>query len=99
MVGLTKVVALELAEFNVTCNVLCPGWVLTDLVQKQIDTIAESKNISNEEATKELLFAKEPSKRFTTPEDIGAMCLFLCSQSGSNITGSDIAMDGGWTSQ
>lgn len=97
--GLTKVAALELAESttNVTCNAVCPGWVLTPLVQKQIDAIAQRENLTNEEATKRLLLEKQPTGRFTTPQDIGEMCVFLCSSAASNTTGALIPMDGGWT--
>lgn len=97
--GLSKVVALENAGKGITCNSICPGWVLTDLVQKQIDSIAAERNVSNEEATAFLLSSKEPSKEFTTPEQIGDMVVFLCGSSGKNITGSELLMDGGWTSQ
>jgi 3-hydroxybutyrate dehydrogenase len=94
-------VALELAEtlLPITCNAVCPGWVLTDLVQKQIDAIALERAISNEAATRELLSAKEPTQRFTTAQDIGEMVAFLCSTAGDNITGSEFALDGGWTAR
>eukprot|EP00012_Vannella_robusta_P013844 CAMPEP_0206210934 /NCGR_PEP_ID=MMETSP0166-20121206/17834_1 /ASSEMBLY_ACC=CAM_ASM_000260 /TAXON_ID=95228 /ORGANISM="Vannella robusta, Strain DIVA3 518/3/11/1/6" /LENGTH=277 /DNA_ID=CAMNT_0053632685 /DNA_START=596 /DNA_END=1426 /DNA_ORIENTATION=+ len=85
--GLTKVVALENAGKGITCNAICPGWVLTDLVQKQIDNIASERQISNEEATAFLLSSKEPTKQFTTPEHIGDMVVFLCGSAGSNMTG------------
>lgn len=99
VIGLSKVVALENAQLNITCNCICPGWVLTPLVQKQIDVIAKDSNLSNEEATKILLSAKEPTGRFTTPEDIGGVVVMLCSSAGGNITGTEITMDGGWTCQ
>jgi len=96
--GLTKVVALETAsDTQITVNAICPGWVKTPLVDKQIEVRAVQKNISIEEATKDLLGEKQPSKRFTTPEQIGEMVVFLCSQNGDNITGSIQLMDGGWT--
>eukprot|EP01094_Clydonella_sp_ATCC50884_P029423 TRINITY_DN9205_c0_g1_i1.p2 TRINITY_DN9205_c0_g1~~TRINITY_DN9205_c0_g1_i1.p2 ORF type:complete len:264 (-),score=82.64 TRINITY_DN9205_c0_g1_i1:69-860(-) len=99
--GLTKVAALELAECttNVTCNAVCPGWVLTPLVQKQIDAIAEREGISNDAATQQLLQEKEPTGRFTTPAHIGEMCVFLCSDAGKNVTGTLLPMDGGWTAR
>eukprot|EP01114_Cavostelium_apophysatum_P024267 TRINITY_DN9444_c1_g1_i1.p1 TRINITY_DN9444_c1_g1~~TRINITY_DN9444_c1_g1_i1.p1 ORF type:complete len:284 (+),score=51.56 TRINITY_DN9444_c1_g1_i1:39-854(+) len=97
--GLTKVVALENADGNITCNALCPGWVDTPLVQNQIATRAASKNLSLEEATADLLSEKQPSKKFTTPKQIGEMVVFLCGEGGANITGSEIVMDGGWTVQ
>merc|ERR1712137_1287742 len=91
--GLSKVVALENAGLGITCNMICPGWVLTDLVQKQIDKIAAENNLSNEAATAFLLSAKEPTKQFTTPEHIGEMVVFLSGSAGSNMTGSEILMD------
>lgn len=98
VIGLTKVAALETAEdADLTCNAICPGWVLTPLVQKQIDKIAADEGISNDEARIKLLAEKEPSLQFTTPEDIGEMVAFLCSDAAKNITGSAYTMDGGWT--
>jgi 3-hydroxybutyrate dehydrogenase len=99
IVGLTKVVALEAAETGVTCNTICPGWVLTPLVQKQIDAIADKDGISNDEARIKLLSEKEPTLDFTTPEDIGEMVAFLCGHTGRNITGSAYTMDGGWSAR
>lgn len=100
LIGLTKVVALETAEEeNITCNAICPGWVLTPLVQKQIDAIAQRDNISNDDARIKLLAEKEPSLNFTTPEDIGNMIAFLCSDSARNIKGSAYTMDGGWSAR
>ena len=99
IVGMTKVVALENAQQNITCNAICPGWVLTPLVQKQIDDRAKKEGITVEQANKELLSEKEPSQRFTTPEDIGAAIVFLCSEAAINITGIPFPMDGGWTAQ
>jgi len=97
--GLTKVVALENATKGVTCNSICPGWVLTPLVKKQIIAIQEQEKITYEEAEKHLLEEKEPSMHFTLPEDIGDMVVFLCGKAGDNITGSIISMDGGWTAR
>lgn len=99
IVGLTKVVALETAEKNITVNAICPGWVHTPLVQKQIEDKAKEKGISVAESEAQLLGEKEPSKRFTKPEHIGGMVLFLCSEAASNITGSSLSNDGGWTAQ
>lgn len=99
VVGFTKVAALETATTGVTVNAICPGWVLTPLVQKQIDAIAQKEGISNEAATKNLLQAKEPSLRFTTPEELGALAAFLCSPAGDNIRGVAWNMDGGWVAQ
>jgi len=98
IVGLTKVVALEAAQTGVTCNAICPGWVLTPLVQKQIEAIAQEQGISLKEAEHQLLM-KEPTMRFTTIEQLGALAAFLCSEAASNITGAAIAADGGWTAQ
>lgn len=99
VVGLTKVTALENATTGVTCNAICPGWVLTPLVQKQVDAKAAALNISNEEATKQLLGEKEPSMQFTTPEELGALAVFFCSPAGNNVRGVAWNMDGGWTAQ
>ena len=99
VVGLTKVVALENATTGVTCNAICPGWVLTPLVQKQVDAKATANNISNEAATKMLLGEKEPSMQFTTPEELGALAVFFCSPAGNNVRGVAWNMDGGWTAQ
>jgi 3-hydroxybutyrate dehydrogenase len=99
IVGLTKVTALENATTGVTCNAICPGWVLTALVQKQLDAKALNLSISNQEATKLLLGEKEPSMQFTTPEELGELAVFLCSQAGKNVRGVAWNMDGGWTAQ
>jgi 3-hydroxybutyrate dehydrogenase len=99
LVGLTKVAALENAQADITCNAICPGWVHTPLVQKQIDDRARAKGISVEEATGELLGEKQPSRRFVSAEQIGAMVVFLCGEHGGSMTGEIISMDGGWTAQ
>ena len=99
MNGLSKVVALENAKTGITCNSICPGWVHTPLVQKQIDAIAEAKGVSGDEATSLLLREKEPTEKFTTCEDIGEMCVFLVSKAGANLTGAELAMDGGWSTR
>jgi len=99
LVGFTKVTALENATSGVTCNAICPGWVLTALVQKQVDAKAAAGGISNEAATKQLLSEKEPSLQFTTPEELGALALFLCSPAGNNVRGVAWNMDGGWAAQ
>jgi 3-hydroxybutyrate dehydrogenase len=99
IVGLTKVTALENATSGVTCNAICPGWVLTPLVQKQVDAKAAAQGISNEEATRMLLGEKEPSMQFTTPEELGALAVFFCSPAGNNVRGVAWNMDGGWTAQ
>ena len=99
VVGLTKVTALENATTGVTCNAICPGWVLTPLVQKQVDAKAALLGVSNEEATKRLLGEKEPSLQFTTPDELGALAVFFCSPAGNNVRGVAWNMDGGWTAQ
>lgn len=99
IVGLTKVTALENATSGVTCNAICPGWVLTPLVQKQVDAKAQAQGISNEEATKQLLGEKEPSQQFTTPEELGELAVFFCSSAGNNVRGVAWNMDGGWAAQ
>jgi 3-hydroxybutyrate dehydrogenase len=99
LVGLTKVTALENATSGVTCNAICPGWVLTPLVQKQLDARAAAGGISNEAATAQLLGEKEPSLQFTTPEELGALAVFFCSPAGNNVRGVAWNMDGGWVAQ
>ncbi|MFY8117209.1 MAG: 3-hydroxybutyrate dehydrogenase [Roseateles sp.] len=99
IVGLTKAVALETATTGVTVNAICPGWVLTPLVQKQVDARAAASGLSNEEAKKQLLAEKQPSLQFTTPEQLGELAVFLCSEAASNVRGQSWALDGGWTAQ
>ncbi len=99
VVGLTKVTALENATTGVTCNAICPGWVLTPLVQKQVDAKAAALGLSNLDATKLLLGEKEPSLQFTTPEELGELAVFFCSPAANNVRGVAWNMDGGWTAQ
>jgi 3-hydroxybutyrate dehydrogenase len=99
VLGLTKVVALELATTGITCNAICPGWVLTPLVQKQIDDRAKTEGIAVEKAKIELLAEKQPSGEFATPEQMGALCLFLCSDAAAQIRGVAVPVDGGWLAQ
>jgi 3-hydroxybutyrate dehydrogenase len=99
LVGLTKVVALETAQTPITCNAICPGWVLTPLVQKQVDARAQNKSMSNEEAKRDLLMEKQPSGEFVTPEQLGALAVFLCSEAATQIRGAAWNMDGGWAAQ
>ena len=99
VVGLTKVTALENATTGVTCNAICPGWVLTPLVQKQVDAKAAAMGLSNEEATKLLLGEKEPSMQFTTPDELGQLAVFFCSPAADNVRGVAWNMDGGWAAQ
>ncbi|MBQ0959491.1 3-hydroxybutyrate dehydrogenase [Ideonella sp. 4Y11] len=99
VIGLTKAVALETATTPVTCNAICPGWVLTPLVQKQVDARAAADGVDNAEATKRLLSEKEPSQQFTTPEELAAMAVFMCSPAAGNLRGTAVNMDGGWVAQ
>jgi 3-hydroxybutyrate dehydrogenase len=99
LVGLTKVVALETAETAITCNAICPGWVLTPLVEKQIAERAKAEGKSIESAGLELLAEKQPSQEFVTPEQLGSFAVFLCSPAAAQIRGQALAVDGGWTAQ
>jgi 3-hydroxybutyrate dehydrogenase len=99
IVGFTKVTALETAHSGVTCNAICPGWVLTPLVQKQVDDRAAREGIGADVARKELLAEKQPSGEFVTPEELGALAVFLCSAAGSQVRGAAWNMDGGWAAQ
>ena len=99
VVGLTKVIALENATTGVTCNAICPGWVLTPLVQKQVDARAAKDGVDNDEAVRRLLGEKQPSLQFTTPEQLGELAVFLCSPAGDNVRGVAWQVDGGWTAQ
>jgi len=97
VVGLTKVIALEGAEAGVTCNAICPGYVWTPLVEKQIDDQAKSHRIPRQKVINDVLLVQTPSKRFTTVEELGAFAAFLCSDAAASITGTALPMDGGWT--
>mgnify|MGYP003334296174 FL=1 len=99
IVGLTKVTALETAQTGVTCNAICPGWVLTPLVQKQVDARAERDGLSNDDAKKALLSEKQPSGEFVTPEQLAALAVFFCSPAATQIRGVAWNMDGGWVAQ
>ncbi|PWF41566.1 3-hydroxybutyrate dehydrogenase [Massilia glaciei] len=99
LVGLTKVTALETAQTGVTCNAICPGWVLTPLVQKQVDDRAAKEGLGNDAAKKALLAEKQPSGEFVTPEELGALAVFFCSPAGAQVRGVAWNMDGGWTAQ
>ena len=99
LVGLTKVVAMETANAGVTCNAICPGWVLTPLVQQQIDARAKVSGKSVREEEIALLSEKQPMHQFTKPESIGALTVFLCGDAAATITGSAYSIDGGWVAQ
>jgi 3-hydroxybutyrate dehydrogenase len=92
-------VALETAKTGITCNAICPGWVLTPLVQKQIDDRAVREGIPAERAKAELLAEKQPSGEFATPEQMGALCVFLCSEAAAQMRGVALPVDGGWLAQ
>lgn len=97
LVGLTKTVALEGAEFGVTANAICPGYVWTPLVEQQIDDQARSHSIAREQVIKDVLLAEQPSKRFAQTAEIGALAVFLASDTAQSITGAALPVDGGWT--
>jgi 3-hydroxybutyrate dehydrogenase len=99
LIGLTKVVALETATTGITCNAICPGWVLTPLVEKQIVDRAAREKLSVDQAKLELLSEKQPSHEFATPEQIGGLAVFLCSDAAAQIRGAALPVDGGWTAQ
>lgn len=99
VVGLTKAVALETAGSAITCNAICPGWVLTPLVQRQVDARAAEAGVTPAEAQRQLLSEKQPSAQFVEPEQIGAMAVFLCSEAAAQVRGAAWAIDGGWTAQ
>jgi 3-hydroxybutyrate dehydrogenase len=96
LVGLTRTVALETATTGVTCNAICPGWVLTPLVQKQIDALGERGNLDPEAAKNALLAEKQPSLEFATPEQLGGLAVFLCTDHAQQLTGATLPVDGGW---
>jgi 3-hydroxybutyrate dehydrogenase len=97
VIGLTKTLALEGAEHNITCNAICPGYVWTPLVENQIDDTAKARGISREEVIRDVLLAAQPNKRFADVEELGALAVFLCGPGGRSITGTALPVDGGWT--
>jgi 3-hydroxybutyrate dehydrogenase len=99
LVGLTKVTAIETANQGITCNAICPGWVLTPLVQQQIAARARAQGIAVEQAREDLVHEKQPMLDYTTPEKIGALTVFLCGDAASTITGAALSIDGGWVAQ
>jgi 3-hydroxybutyrate dehydrogenase len=99
LVGLTKVVGLETAGSGVTCNAVCPGWVRTPLVERQISDIAAQRGIDQKEAAREILAERQPSLEFVSPAQLGGTVAFLCSPAADQITGTAISVDGGWTAQ
>lgn len=99
VIGLSKVIALENAEQGITCNAICPGWVRTALVEKQIEALSQKSGSSIEDAARELLSEKQPSLQFVTPAQLGAAAVFLASEAASQMTGTTLTMDGGWTAR
>ena len=99
VVGFTKVVAIETANDGITCNAVCPGWVLTPLVQRQIEDRAAAEGIAVQRAKDDLLREKQPMLEFSTPEQIGSLAVFLCTESAKTITGAALSIDGGWAAQ
>ena len=97
IIGLTKVVALETAEEGITCNAVCPGYVLTPLVEAQIDGQAKAHNLPRDRVVREVLLAQQPNKRFATVEEMGAIAVFLASEGAASVTGAALPADGGWT--
>ncbi|POR50809.1 3-hydroxybutyrate dehydrogenase [Bosea psychrotolerans] len=97
LIGFTKTVALEAAEFGVTANAICPGYVWTPLVERQIDEQAAAHGIPRDQVVRDVLLAQQPNKRFATVEEIGALAAFLASANGASITGTALPVDGGWT--
>ena len=99
LVGLTKVTAIETANQGITCNAICPGWVLTPLVEQQIAARAAAQGIPVEQARLDLVREKQPMADYTTPEKIGALAVFLCGEAASTSTGAALSIDGGWVAQ
>ena len=99
ILGLTKTVALEAAEFGVTVNAICPGYVKTPLVERQIPETARARGISEEDVVKHVLLAAQPTRRFVTTEEVAALAVFLCTEAAASITGTSLPIDGGWTAQ
>jgi 3-hydroxybutyrate dehydrogenase len=97
--GLTKSVALEVAEHGVTVNAICPGYVLTPLVQMQIPETAKARRLTEEQVVNDVLLHAQPTRKFVTTEQIGGLAVFLCTEAGASITGTALPIDGGWTAQ
>jgi 3-hydroxybutyrate dehydrogenase len=99
ILGLTKTVALEVAEHGITVNAICPGYVLTPLVQKQIPETAKARGLTEQQVIRDVLLHAQPTRRFVTTEQVGALALFLCSAAAASMTGTALPIEGGWTAQ
>ena len=99
LIGLTKTVALETAEFGITANAICPGYVLTSLVEKQIPETAKARMLTEEQVVRDVLLKAQPTRRFVTTEEIGALAVFLVTDAAQSITGAALPVEGGWTAQ
>jgi 3-hydroxybutyrate dehydrogenase len=97
--GFTKTVALEVAEVGITSNAICPGYVLTPLVEKQIPDTAKARGITEDEVKRDVLLAAQPTKQFVTTQQVAGTAVFLCSDAAASITGTNIMVEGGWTAQ
>jgi 3-hydroxybutyrate dehydrogenase len=99
VVGLTKTVALEAATAGITCNAICPGYVWTPLVEKQIPDTMKARNLTKEQVINDVLLEAQPTKQFVTSEQVAALALFLCGDDAAQITGANLSIDGGWTAE
>ncbi len=97
--GLTKSVALEVAQAGITCNAISPGYVWTPLVEGQIPDTMKARNMTKEQVMNDVLLAAQPTKQFVTPEQVASMAVYLCSDAAAQITGANLSIDGGWTAQ
>ena len=97
--GLTKTVALEVAESNITVNAICPGYVWTQLVEAQIPDTMKARNLTEEEVKRDVMLRAQPTKKFVSVEEVAGFAVFLCSETAKNITGAMLSMDGGWSAQ
>lgn len=99
LLGLTKTVALETAEHGITVNAICPGYVLTPLVERQIPETAKARGLTEEQVVRDVLLHAQPTRRFVTTAELGALAVFLCTSGGASITGTALPVEGGWTAQ